>query len=114
MLFRSDSFAVLLRTLGHAVEVAADGASGLAAVRRARPDLVFLDIGLPDLDGYEVARRLRAEYGAALPLVALTGYGQEADRRRAREAGFDRHLLKPAKLEELEHTLETLPRADAL
>ncbi len=104
----AESLAMLLRALGHVVEVVPDGASALAAVRCCHPDVVFLDIGLPDMDGYEVARRLRAEYGPALHLVALTGYGQEADRRRAHETGFDRHLLKPATVEALERALATV------
>lgn len=61
-----------------------------------QPDLGLVDIGLPDLDGYEVARALRARLGRELRLVALTGYGQDADRRRSAEAGFDAHLVKPA------------------
>lgn len=101
----AESFAMLLRTLGHEVRVAPDGAGALDAAREFRPDVVLLDIGLPDMDGYEVARCLRAEYAQTLRLVALTGYGQEEDRRRAREAGFDQHLLKPVKVEELERVV---------
>ncbi len=95
----------LLETLGHEVHEAADGEAGVAAALERRPDLVFVDIGLPRLDGYEVARRLRAAKLAAR-LVALTGYGRDDDVQRAREAGFDEHLLKPATLEQLRAAIE--------
>jgi CheY-like chemotaxis protein len=89
--------ALLLRLGGHDVRVAHDGPAGLEAAASTPPDAVFLDIGLPKgMDGYDVARRLRAQpaLGSAL-LIALTGYGQEEDRRRSRGAGFDAHLVKP-------------------
>jgi CheY-like chemotaxis protein len=95
----------LLEALGHEVHEAADGEAGVAAALERRPDLVFVDIGLPRLDGYEVARRLRAaKLGARL--VALTGYGRDDDVQRARDAGFDEHLLKPATLEQLRAAIE--------
>ena len=96
----------LLETLGHEVHEAADGEAGVAAALERRPDLVFVDIGLPRLDGYEVARRLRAAHLRAR-LVALTGYGRDDDVQRAREAGFDEHLLKPATLEQLRAAIES-------
>jgi len=100
----------LLETLGHEVHEAADGEAGVAAALERRPDLVFVDIGLPRLDGYEVARRLReAKFGARL--VALTGYGREDDLQRAREAGFDEHLLKPATLEQLRAAIDAVAAA---
>ncbi len=102
----ADSFMMLLHSLGHEVQLAPNGTAALEAVRRHRPQVVFLDIGLPDMDGYEVARRLRAEHAQALRLVALTGYGQEQDRRRALEAGFDEHLLKPVDLNALDIVLK--------
>jgi len=72
----------------------------LECVDTFAPDVVFLDIGLPGMDGYEVARRLRERLGMAAPrLVAVTGYGQAGDRQRSREAGFDAHLVKPAELD---------------
>jgi signal transduction histidine kinase/DNA-binding response OmpR family regulator len=93
----AESLAVLLRIGGHDVRVRHDGPAGLALAEEFRPDLVFLDIGLPGMDGYEVARRLRERPGlAGVRLVALTGYGQEEDVRRGRQAGIDRHLVKPA------------------
>jgi signal transduction histidine kinase/CheY-like chemotaxis protein len=91
-----EALQVILQLMGHEVEAATDGESALAVAARFRPELVALDIGLPGIDGYEVARRLRALPGlAGAVLVALTGYGQDEDRERARAAGFDHHLLKP-------------------
>lgn len=107
----AESFAALLRMMGHKVQVAPNGDAGLEAARTFRPNVAFLDIGLPGMDGYELAQRLRSEYADTLPLVALTGYGQEEDRQRAREAGFDYHLLKPVRIEELEQVLNTLSAA---
>jgi CheY-like chemotaxis protein len=95
----------LLETLGHEVDEAADGEAGVAAALERRPDLVFVDIGLPRLDGYEVARRLRAA-NLGSRLVALTGYGRDDDVQRARDAGFDEHLLKPATLEQLRAAID--------
>jgi PAS domain S-box-containing protein len=94
----ADSLALLLRETGHTVETAYDGVEALAAARRFAPAVVLLDIGLPGMDGYEVARSLRREPGRVPLLVALTGYGQDDDRARALEAGFDEHLVKPANL----------------
>jgi CheY-like chemotaxis protein len=91
---------------GHDVQEASDGASGLVLAAEAKPDVVLVDVGLPDIDGYEVARRLRARPdGAELRLIALTGYGQDEDRRRAAEAGFDAHLTKPVTPEMLERAI---------
>jgi two-component system CheB/CheR fusion protein len=93
----ADSLALLLQVSGHEVRTAHDGPTALEAARAWRPEVVVLDLGLPRLDGYEVARRLRREQlGEGLVLVALTGYGQDEDRRRSEEAGFDHHLVKPA------------------
>jgi PAS domain S-box-containing protein len=92
----------LLRIWGHPVEMAHDGVAALQAAREVRPEVVLLDIGLPGMDGYEVASRLRATPGLErVRLIALTGYGQEADRRRSSLAGFDHHLVKPVDLEHL-------------
>jgi PAS domain S-box-containing protein len=98
----ADALAELLRMWGHEVDVVHDGASAVGRAGEGRPDVVLLDIGLPGMDGYQVAGALRAlpELQGAL-LVALTGYGQEADRRRSAAAGFDHHLVKPVDLEEL-------------
>ncbi|HEY8505291.1 MAG TPA: ATP-binding protein, partial [Gemmataceae bacterium] len=103
----ADSLAVLLRLWGHEVEVSHDGMAGLEAVPAFAPDVVLLDIGLPKMDGLQVARGLRGR--PDLPpvlLVAMTGYGQEDDRRRTREAGFDHHLVKPIDPEVLQALLD--------
>jgi PAS domain S-box-containing protein len=93
------SLAMLLTQLGAEVGVAHDGPGALAAFEQSRPRVVLLDIGMPGMDGYEVARRMRSLSPApGVSLVALTGWGQEDDRRRVREAGFDHHLVKPADL----------------
>jgi two-component system, chemotaxis family, CheB/CheR fusion protein len=92
----AESLALLLRLKGHEVEVAYDGPTALDAATAFHPEVVLLDIGLPGLDGYQVARRLRRRgRSPGVLLVAMTGYGQEEDQRRAREAGFDHHLVKP-------------------
>ncbi|HEX9049419.1 MAG TPA: ATP-binding protein [Anaeromyxobacter sp.] len=101
----AESLADVLRLAGHEVRVARDGAEGLRHAREGRLDAVLCDIGLPGMDGYEVARRLRADGHAATLLVALTGYALPDDLRRAREAGFDAHLTKPARPEEIEAVL---------
>ena len=104
---------MILRGIGQEVAVANDGPSAIEEVGHFKPEVVFLDIAMPGMDGYEVARRLRAEQKSErLLLVALTGYGQEEDRRRAIEAGFNRHMVKPANLEELMQLLITLPHAE--
>jgi DNA-binding response OmpR family regulator len=87
--------------LGHDVQVAHDAAGALRFAVARPPELALLDIGLPGMDGYELARQLRVVAPDAF-LVAATGYGQEADRRTARDAGFDRHLVKPLGVDELE------------
>ena len=84
-----------LELSGHEVQDASDGPSGLEAILRVRPDVALIDIGLPEFDGYEVARKARGVLGGTILLVALTGYGQPDDRRQALEAGFDAHLVKP-------------------
>jgi two-component system CheB/CheR fusion protein len=98
----AESVAMLLEHAGHAVRTANDGAEALAKAAEFRPDIVVLDIGLPDMDGYEVARRLRgrSETSKAL-LIAMTGYGQPEDLARAKAAGFDHHVIKPASQEKL-------------
>jgi CheY-like chemotaxis protein len=103
---------MLLRALGHRARVAHDGVQALAMAEDWRPELVLLDIGLPGMDGYEVARRLRAtEHGRRVRLVAVTGYGQDQDVKRAQDAGFDAHLLKPVGLDALARLLATGPAA---
>ena len=105
----ADSLDMLLRYLGAEVQTAHDGPSALEAIGTFRPSVVLLDIGLPGMDGYEVARRARLlEPGANFKLVALTGWGQEEDRRRSREAGIDHHLIKPVDPGTLEQLLSAL------
>ena len=92
----ADSLAMLLTITGNETFIAHDGAAALDAASEHRPDVVLLDIGLPTLNGYEVARRIRSEpWGKEIVLIALTGWGQEEDRRKSQEAGFDGHLVKP-------------------
>jgi len=99
----ADIYVRMLRMLGNEVEVATDGVSGLQAAETHRPEVVLLDIGLPEMNGYDVARRIREQpWGGQMALVALTGWGQDEDRRLAREAGFDHHLVKPVDPAELE------------
>ena len=98
--------AAVLRLLGHEVAVAFDGESALEKARAFQPEIVLLDLGMPGMDGFEVARQLRASQGGeAVKLVAQTGWGQEEDRRRTREAGFDAHLAKPVDVAALEQLL---------
>jgi signal transduction histidine kinase len=105
-----ESLATVLRLRGHEVFSAPNGALALETAVRHMPDVALLDIGMPLLDGYEVARRIRAQdWGKGVTLVALTGWGQESDRRRSQEAGFDTHLVKPLDLEKLSALLAHLP-----
>jgi two-component system, sensor histidine kinase len=91
-----ESLRLLLESLGHRVFAAGDGPEGLALADRYRPELALIDLGLPGLDGYEVARALRASpTSKTMTLIAVTGYGQAEDRQRSKEAGFDTHLVKP-------------------
>ena len=102
----ADSLAMLLETLGMDVRAAYDGPSALDIVAAFRPEIVFLDLGMPKMDGYETARRFRQlPDGRDALLVALTGWGQTEDRRRTRDAGFDEHLAKPVELGVLEGVL---------
>jgi two-component system CheB/CheR fusion protein len=92
----------LLKRLGHEIEAAYDGPSGVEAARTYRPEVILLDIGLPGMDGYEVARTLRGEEGMSeTRIIAITGYGHEEDHRRSREAGMDYHLVKPVDIRTL-------------
>src|SRR6059036_1019903 len=86
---------ILLETFGHEIYEAEDGVSAVELAVRLEPDVVLIDIGLPGIDGYEVARQIRSKLHDRSRLIALSGYGREKDRQRAFEAGFDDHLLKP-------------------
>ena len=102
----AESLALLLRLWGHEAVVANDGPGALQLVEKQRPDVALLDIGLPGMDGYELARQLRRRPGfERTVLVALTGWGQEEDRRRSQEAGFDHHFVKPVELSALQDLL---------
>ncbi|HET7809643.1 MAG TPA: response regulator [Steroidobacteraceae bacterium] len=104
----AQSFAMLLSFSGHEVKVAHDGAEALDAVRNFRPDVAFLDIGMPVLTGYEVAQAVRAEpWGNEVTLIAVTGWGQPDDKQRAHTAGFDRHLVKPIDPDEVDRLLDS-------
>jgi signal transduction histidine kinase len=91
----------VLRTAGHRVESECDGPAGLARILAVRPDVAIVDIGLPGLDGFTLARRVREQLGHDIRLVAITGYGQPEDREGTREAGYDEHLVKPATPEQV-------------
>ena len=107
-----ESLATLLQLGGHDVVTASNGALALECAERHRPEVMLLDIGMPIVDGYEVARRVRVQpWGRRITLVALTGWGQDSDRRRSREAGFDSHLVKPLDMDKLTELLERLPTA---
>jgi signal transduction histidine kinase len=103
-----ETLRVMLEMWGHEVEATADGQQGVERALALRPEAALVDIGLPIFDGYEVARRVRAVLGRDIFLIALTGYGQPHDHRRAFEAGFDAHLVKPAEPDELRRLLQQL------
>jgi CheY-like chemotaxis protein len=104
------TLAMLLKKSGNSVNTAFSGTEALALVASDPPHIVFMDIGLPGMDGYEVARRLRAEARSkACVLVAVSGYGQDEDRRRSLGAGFDHHLVKPVTLQRLKQLLSDIP-----
>jgi CheY-like chemotaxis protein len=103
-----DALRVLLELEGHAVDLAGEGQEAVEMARTKDPDIALVDIGLPGIDGYEVARRVRARDAHRPVLIALTGYGQPEDRRRATEAGFDDLLVKPVDPTALANLLATL------
>jgi CheY-like chemotaxis protein len=103
----------LLTYKGHEVSLAYSGESALPAAQKSKPDVVLLDIGLPDISGYEVAAQLRT-HSPSLFLVALTGYGQEEDKNKAMDAGFHYHLTKPVGVTDIEVALSSFPRLSVL
>jgi CheY-like chemotaxis protein len=103
----TETLSLLLQVKGHEAHIASDGEEALTVADRVQPDLVLLDLSLPKMDGYEVARLLRQRpYSAAMLLVAVTGWSGQDVKARAAEAGFDYHLLKPVDWEQLERILE--------
>jgi len=109
----ANALAVLLRLIGHEVQVAHDGPSALDNARANPPEIILLDIGMPRMNGFEVGRRLRQDLGlTTVLLVALTGYGQDQDRKRSHEAGFDMHLVKPIELSHLYGVLQQMGQSD--
>ena len=102
----ADTLEALLKSLGHTVVVSHEGSQAIEAATRFRPEIALLDIGMPGMSGYELARRLRALWpNQPLRIVAITGWGQEMDRQQSREAGFDMHLVKPVELDDLQDAL---------
>jgi CheY-like chemotaxis protein len=110
----AESLALWLRLVGHEVRLVHEGLAALEEARVFRPEIVVLDIGLPDIDGYQVAELLRQEAGLeGMLLIALTGYGQDEDRQRCYDAGFDEHLIKPVDPASLEALLSTRLQFDS-
>jgi signal transduction histidine kinase len=109
----ADTLSTLLRALGVTVAIAYSGRAALDAVATFAPDIVLLDIGMPDMDGYETSRRIRAQHPNDVLLVALTGWGQDEDLRQSRAAGFDHHLVKPPDIERLREILTEPTRQPA-
>jgi signal transduction histidine kinase/ActR/RegA family two-component response regulator len=105
----ADSLAMLLKAMGHEVDRAYDGEQGIELASKVLPELILLDIGMPRMDGFETCRRIKAEaWGEHTVVVALTGWGQDEDRRKSRAAGFDHHLVKPVEIGDLVALMSTL------
>jgi CheY-like chemotaxis protein len=98
-----------LERLGHTIDAAADGPAGLQRIVDGKPDMALIDIGLPGIDGYQVAAEVRTKLGDAVVLIAVSGFGQPEDKRRALEAGFDEHITKPADVHDIEAMLTRFP-----
>jgi DNA-binding response OmpR family regulator len=111
----TESLAALLRMVGHEVRIAYDGVEAVGVASEYRPDAVVLDIGMPKMSGYDVAKKLRAEStGRELTIIAVSGWGQEADKQRSRESGIDHHLVKPLEPSSLLRVLATSARGNKL
>jgi CheY-like chemotaxis protein len=109
------SLAMMLSIMGHETRTAHDGESAVATAESFLPDVVLLDIGLPKLNGYEVAQRIREQaWGTSMFLIAVTGWGQDEDRQRSSEVGLNVHMVKPVEPAALEQLLAGLARGDAL
>ncbi len=101
----ADALVKLLSIRGHVLQAVYTGETAIEEAPRFQPEVILLDIGLPDIEGYDVARAIRSDESVKATLVALTGYGQESDVRKAEKAGFSHHLIKPAGLREIEAVL---------
>ncbi len=111
----AEILSMILKMLGHDVRTAGGGEEAIRIAAAFRPNAILMDLGMPGMDGYEAARRIRREpWGRDLVLVALTGWGQDDDKRRTRDAGFDHHLVKPAERAELRRILAQLERGPSL
>jgi len=108
----ANSLCLLLQSMGHTVRAVYDGPSGLAMAQEFTPEVIMLDIGMPVMSGYDVARALRAS-AMRYVIVAVTGWGHEAAKRQSREAGFDHHLVKPVSEAQLAEVLATITRTRA-
>jgi CheY-like chemotaxis protein len=104
----AEALAMVLRQLGHEVEFAITGEAALQVARRMKAQLVFLDLSLPGMSGYDVASALRREFGEAIRIIALSGYGRDEDQRRSSRAGCDAYYVKPMEMEVLESVLAAL------
>jgi CheY-like chemotaxis protein len=104
----ADSLAALLKLLGHEAQCVTDSRLAISAALQMNPNVAFLDIGMPHINGYELAATLRKTFGTKVSLVALTAYGSAADREMSRVVGFDAHLLKPAEFHMIEAALNSL------
>ena len=112
-IYAAKSFATLMRLDGHEVQIAHDGPMALQMATTFQPDVILLDIGLPGIDGYEVAKRLRGQDEfRETRIIAMTGYGQPEDRRRSKESGIDYHLVKPVKIDVVRSLLARENSAD--
>jgi CheY-like chemotaxis protein len=109
----TESFEVMLQMLGHEVTTALDGLQALERAEEFRPEVIVLDVGMPKLDGYETARRIRQQpWGKDVVLIAVTGWGNEKDKNQSAEAGFDIHLVKPVDADTILNSLITLNRSE--
>jgi len=103
------SLSLLLESLGHEAKIAHNGVQALGIAHEFQPDAMIIDIGMPGLDGHDLARRIRSEsWGEEILLIAASGWGQDEDKQRSREAGFNLHLVKPVELETLQALLATI------
>ena len=109
----AEFFAVLLKRLGHDVRTASNGFQAIAVAEEFRPEVILLDLGLPDLNGFETAKRIRKEsWSEGTVLIAVSGYGDKRDRELSQEAGFDAYLLKPASVKDIQDLIEKFSHAD--